>query len=175
MVEKRLKIRLERQDFENLQKKALEDNTRFTSKYTDARSDLYIIALGQGAAAYYAYPEAEEIGIKDLDLYLFYKYVGDNIPSWRRTKRGTYEMHDLKDEKIEKVKIDFIHRAIKDLLFEQNIDKKEIPDTYLNLHKHVRSQPIIGLWPEDLFMKVLHKPPLEYIRDYRRRQGKPSL
>lgn len=179
MADERLEIRLQKRDFEELAKMAMKEHLRFTSDSDSARkydNKLAIIALSQGSATYYVYPEATAIGIKDLDVLLLYRCDSLWLPSWRRIKGDEYKPAAASKS----VKVDFSKGAIQKDICESYTEEEGLLQAYLDQARsakarHIGKQCVIGLWPERLSGVILHKPALKDIMEYRTNErGKPS-
>jgi len=156
MCAERLCTPLTRDDLEMLKRLALREhedffrrNPHLTSAY---RNSLVGIFLCQGAASHYLNPE---VGIKDFDIWHF--YIENNITKfpYRAHKRfvGGYKGKP----------IDFLKRAIpKEICNSYPNDPKQIIMNYLlekntNTKRLLLKKAIIGLYPDEIFDKVIWK------------------
>ena len=127
------------------------------------KNNLLAIILGQGAALHYL---DNKYGVKDFDIYLFYKEHPQKNMQIRRTKKGESNL-----EKFGNPKIDFIKKVVKTKYIEGNEgDTKKIITRLLNESrasivkyltiqakkcKNRKRNVVVGLHPESIFGKIL--------------------
>ncbi|MEK7078304.1 MAG: hypothetical protein AAB911_01920 [Patescibacteria group bacterium] len=149
--EKRHNFRLTRDDLNGLKKIALQEHKNFFKRNRKSKklskaytSKLFCIALCQGAAIHYI---DHKNGIKDFDVWLFYK-KDDKVNFPDRSKKSI-------ENGYRKIRIDFIKRSIPSHYFLKN----KRPDAVLlkffsdrdPKRKNILKKAIIGLYPKSIF------------------------
>jgi hypothetical protein len=150
VVGERLMTPLNRNDLELLREMALEEHQRFFERNPHLKNTYYGSLIGiclcQGAASHYLNPT---VGIKDFDIWHFYKQNADvNFP---------YRAHKRIESGYKNKPIDFLKRAVPRNIFDFGPNQPEwIIMKYLSERKSpLLKKAIIGLYPDVLFGRTL--------------------
>ena len=164
--EERLYEPLTKHDIEQLKEIALKEHEKFFERNPRLKEAYYNSLIGiclcQGAASHYLNPE---VGIKDFDIWHFYTENNTTRFSCRRPKK-------LKLPNGYRGKpIDFLKRAIPSDIYNSNFGSPgQIIMNYL-FEKNTKTKTlllkkaIIGLYPDEIFNKILWKGELFGRRD----------
>lgn len=143
-------------DLEQLKELALKEHKEFFKRNLHLKSAYYNSLIGiclcQGAASHYLNPN---VGVKDFDIWHFYvENRGINFP---------YRAHKRIDGGYKGKSIDFLKRAIsKDIHDSYSKNSGQVIMKYLlerntNTKKLLLKKAIIGLFPNEIFGRVLWK------------------
>lgn len=145
---------LTRNDLQRLKKLALLEHKKFFKRNPHLKSVYYNSLIGiclcQGAAAHYLNPK---VGIKDFDIWHFYKEGENSVFPYRAHKRIESGYGDIP--------IDFLKRAIPKRIYNShsgNIEQiimEYLQERNTNTKKLLLKKPIIGLHPKRIFGKVI--------------------
>lgn len=153
------------QDLRELVKLALIEHEDFFKRKPDYelfyKNSLLFILLGQGAALHYRYGE---YGVKDFDIYLFYKDNPEKKMWVRRVKKVDSNLEKFGNPKIDfmkkVVKLKYIdnENAVENIIFKLLKESKSFVK-YLTVfalkEKDRKRNVVIGLYPESIFKKIL--------------------
>jgi len=146
---------LEEHDLEELKKLALKEHEDFFIRNPHLKSAYYNSLIGiclcQGAALHLL---KRKVGIKDFDIWHFYeKHDSTSFPN---------RAHKRIENGYKSKPIDFLKRAIlKDICNSYPNNPEQIIMKYLckentNTKVHLLKKAIVGLYPDEIFNKVLH-------------------
>ena len=148
--------RLTEHNLEQLKELALKEHKEFFERNPHLKNiycnSLIGICLCQGAASHYLNPN---VGIKDFDIWHFYvENTSTNFP---------YRAHKRIETGYKGKPIDFLKRAISKEIYDSfSNEPKQVIIEYLlerntNTKKLLLKKAIIGLYPNEIFGKVLWK------------------